>query len=137
LIPAVVGTLAFAGSHASLHDGIGSRTWVPTSSVSGSYDLAFGSATLDLTSLEAQDRPRAIDMDVAAGKVEIIAPKTLDLTVNANVRFGVVTVGNETADEGNHGVGISRTIVPLAVATGQPVTVDVHLAEGRITVIRR
>jgi phage shock protein PspC (stress-responsive transcriptional regulator) len=137
LIPAAVGTVAFAGSHASLHDGIGSRTWVPTSSVSSSYDLAFGTATLDLTSLEAQDGPRTIDMDVASGKVEIIAPKTLDLTVNANVRFGLVTVDNETADSGNHGVGISRTIVPPAVATGQPVTVDVHLAEGRITVIRR
>ena len=137
LIPAAIGTVAFAGSEASLHDGVGSRTWVPSSSVSSNYDLAFGSATLDLTSLQPQDRPRTIGMDIAAGRVEIIAPKRLDLTVDANVRFGVVTVDNETADEGDHGVGISRTIAPPAKTTGQPITIDVHLADGRITVIRR
>jgi phage shock protein PspC (stress-responsive transcriptional regulator) len=137
LIPATIGTVAFAGSEASLHDGVGSRTWVPTSSVSSNYDLAFGSATLDLTSLQPQAGPRTIDMDVGAGKVEIIAPKTLEMTVDANVRFGLVTVDKETADEGSHGAGISRTIVPPRTATGQPITVDVHLADGRITVIRR
>jgi phage shock protein PspC (stress-responsive transcriptional regulator) len=137
LVPAIIGTVAFAGSDASLSDGIGSRSWVPTSSLSPRYDLAFGSATLDLRSLDSQDGPRTVDMDVASGKVEIIAPKTLDLTVNANVRFGLVTVDNETADNGDHGVDVSRTVVPPTGATGQPVTIDVHLAEGRILVIRR
>lgn len=137
LVPAIVGVVAFAGSHASFHDGVGSQNWTPTSSLSSSYDLAFGSATLDLSSLEPQSGPRTVDMDIAAGRVEIVAPKKMQLTVQANVRFGVVTVDNETVDQGDHGVGISRTIVPPANATGQPITVDVHLAEGQVMVIRR
>lgn len=137
LIPAIVGVIAFAGSHASLHDGVGSRNWAPTSSLSSSYDLAFGAATLDLTSLEPQDGPRSVNMNIAGGRVEIIAPKTMHLTVQANVRFGVVTVDKENVHQGDHGVGISRTIIPPANAKGQPITIDVHLAEGLIRVIRR
>jgi len=137
LVPAVVGTVAFSGSHASLHDGVGSRTWVPVSSLASSYDVAFGSATLDLTSLRLPDGgPRRVDMDIAAGRVEIVAPKKMKLTVQANVRFGVVTLNNETADQGEHGVGVSRTIGPAKNASGPSITIDVHLAEGRILVIR-
>lgn len=132
---AAAGTIAFAGSHARLHDGVGQRDWTPTTSLSSTYDLAVGQATLDLRSLKDVSA-RSIRMDVAAGDVRILAPKTMNLTVHANVHFGIVTLDNEGPDHGNGGVSVSRLIEPLSVATGPAITIDVHLATGRIEVFR-
>jgi hypothetical protein len=70
---------------------------------------------------------------VGAGQVRIIAPKTLNLTVLANVHFGVINVDGTDLDE-HGGAGLSRTIAPPARAKGEPITVDVHLADGRVKV---
>jgi phage shock protein PspC (stress-responsive transcriptional regulator)/predicted membrane protein len=137
LIPTVAGLVAFAGTHASLHDGVGQREWTPTSAPSAQYKLAFGQATLDLRSLRTQDVPRTIDVEQAAGQLHIIAPKSLNLTVHAHVHFGVVTLDGESPHDGAHGVSVVRDIEPLATATGQPITIDLHLADGRVDIDRR
>jgi phage shock protein PspC (stress-responsive transcriptional regulator)/FtsH-binding integral membrane protein len=138
LIPAVVGTIAFAGSHASLHDGIGQREWKPTDAPAESYKLAFGQGTLDLRQLPTQSVERHVDITMAAGQVKIIAPRTMNLTVHANIHLGQLQVDGNDFDEHDHsGVGISRTVSPPAGATGTPITVDVHLADGNIAVNRR
>jgi hypothetical protein len=136
LIPTVIGLIAFAGSHASLHDGVGQRVWTPTSTVSSSYRLAFGQATLDLRSLHAQSGPRAIRVEQAGGRLHIIAPKTMKLTVVANVHFGVVLLDGDSPDQSG-GAGVSRLVEPLAGASGQPITIDVHLADGEVSIDRR
>ncbi|MGH8860083.1 MAG: PspC domain-containing protein [Jatrophihabitantaceae bacterium] len=136
LVPAIAGTIAFAGSHASLHDGVGQRDWTPTTAPSAHYDLAFGDATLDLRSLQPQDAPRTVRIDQAAGRLRILAPKKLALRVIANVHFGVVTVDGESVDNGDRGVSVRRVVEPFATATGQPLEIDVHLADGRIDIVR-
>jgi phage shock protein PspC (stress-responsive transcriptional regulator)/FtsH-binding integral membrane protein len=135
LIPAIVGVIAFAGSHASLHDGTGQRVWTPTDAPASSYKLAFGQGTLDLTQLPAQTTEQHVDITMAAGQVKIIAKRTTDLTVLANIHVGQVEVnGNEATGTRNSGFGVSYTVHPPSGTRGAPITVDVHLAAGNITV---
>lgn len=136
LVPAVVGLIAFAGSHVSLHDGVGQRTWIPSHGLASDYDLAFGNSTLDLTSLDPQNAPRSVQVDQAAGQIFVVAPKTMNLTVVANVRFGAVSINNAGFDQSG-GVGVSRVVEPLPGATGSPITVHIHLSAGHVDVTRR
>lgn len=137
LVPAIAGVIAFAGSHASLHDGVGQRDWTPKQQPASSYKLAFGQGTLDLTRMPAQQVERHVDITMAAGQVKIIAPKTMNLTVLANIHIGQVEVnGNEAAFTRNSGYGLSHVVNPPAGARGVPITVDVHLADGSVTVDR-
>jgi hypothetical protein len=71
--------------------------------------------------------------------VKIIAPKSLNLTVLANIHLGQLEIDGRTGNHDNNhgGVGIGRTVTPLAGASGAPITVDVHLADGQISVERR
>jgi phage shock protein PspC (stress-responsive transcriptional regulator) len=135
LVPAVAGAIAFGGSHASLHDGIGQRDWQPVGTTSSHYRLAFGQGILHLGSVTASGQ--TIHVTMGAGEVKIVAPKTLNLTVVANIHFGQVEV-NGTDVGGHHGhggVGLSRIVSPPPGATGQPITVNVHLADGQINVV--
>src|SRR5664279_4133536 len=132
LIPTVLGLVAFGGTRVSAHDGSGQRDWTPKATLAAHYKLAFGRATLDLRSLTAQDAPRVVHINQGAGQLKIIAPKTMALTVNASVHIGVITLDNEAPRDGDGGLGVERTVEPLAVATGEPITIDVHLADGRV-----
>jgi hypothetical protein len=72
---------------------------------------------------------------LGAGQVKIIAPSAMNLTVLANVHIGSLEVdGNSEHQHG--GVGLSRTVHPKPGATGAPITVDVHLADGQVAVER-
>ena len=139
LVPTVAGVIAFAGSHASLHDGIGQREWKPTAAPASEYKLAFGQGILDLTQLPAQSVERHVDITMAAGQVKIIAPRTMNLTVLANIHIGQLDVDGDEfgGHDGHGGVGLSRTVSPPNGAHGTPITVDVHLADGNITVDHR
>jgi phage shock protein PspC (stress-responsive transcriptional regulator) len=137
-IPAVIGAIAFAGSHASLHDGMGQREWKPVTAPAPNYRLAFGQGILDLRQLSPQPTPRTINVTMGAGQLKIIAPKTLNLTVLANIHLGQLDVDKDQGSDGQaHGVGVGRTVDPPAGASGAPITVDVHLADGNITVLHQ
>jgi hypothetical protein len=71
--------------------------------------------------------------------VKIVAPPTMNLTVLANIHIGQLDVDGDEfgGHDGHGGVGISRTVSPPATAKGPPITVDVHLADGNITVDHR
>jgi hypothetical protein len=146
LIPAVAGMVAFGNSGASLHDGVGQKTWSPTTAgeLQGSYRLAFGDAVLDLRDLPSLDTPRSVDVTLAAGQVEIKLPPTLNATVYGNVRLGQIEVdGRQVATTRGgsihrvNGYDIEHTIRPSATATGAPLTITVHQADGNLSVIRR
>jgi phage shock protein PspC (stress-responsive transcriptional regulator)/FtsH-binding integral membrane protein len=141
LIPTVAGLLAFAGSDASLHDGVGQREWKPVGLPSSDYRLAFGQGILDLRSATPKAN-QTIHVTMGAGQVKIIAPKTMNLTVLANIHAGEIDVDGRGAIDnhfGRHfgGWDVQRVISPPAGATGDPVTVDVDLADGNISVEHR
>lgn len=147
LIPSVVGLIAFGGTRASLHDGVGQQTWAPVSvPTNSSYRLAFGQGVVDLRDLPAQSSPSTIDVTMAAGQVQVLAPKQLNVVVNADVRFGAITADGALPGGyvtfGHHGnvlaSGFGRSLRLPAPngATGAPITVDVHLADGQVDVRR-
>jgi phage shock protein PspC (stress-responsive transcriptional regulator) len=140
LVPAILGTVAFAGSQARLHDGVGDREWKPTAAPAAHYRLAFGQGVLDLRQLPALDQPRTVRIDLGAGQIRILAPKTMNLTVDANVHIGSVQVDHRSYPvrefDADGGFNYNRTIDPPSGATGQPITVDVHVADGNIDVER-
>jgi hypothetical protein len=137
LVPTTLGLIAFAGTKVSLSDGIGQKQWQPTTKPAATYQLAFGQGVLDLRSLPTQTTPSVVRVDVGAGQVQILAPRTLNMKVLANVRFGDVRVDGGSFRLGpahSHGIGISRIVPAPAGATGAPITVDVHLGEGDVNV---
>jgi phage shock protein PspC (stress-responsive transcriptional regulator)/FtsH-binding integral membrane protein len=139
LVPAIVGSVAFAGSDASLHDGIGQREWRPTTATDSQYRLAFGQGVLDLRDLATPASPATIKVTLGAGQVKIIAPKTLNMTVNTEIHMGQLDVDEDRGDHGqaHGGVEFNRTIDPPAGATGAPITVDVDLTDGEVTVLHK
>jgi phage shock protein PspC (stress-responsive transcriptional regulator) len=139
VVPAVIGAVAFAGSDASLHDGIGQREWRPTTAPAAQYKLAFGQGVLDLRRIPAPAAPTTIDVTLGAGQVKVIAPKTLNMTVTADIHAGQLDVDNHRGEDGpaHGGFEFNRTIDPPTGATGAPVTVHVQLADGNLTVLRK
>ena len=133
IIPAAIGAAAFAGSDASLHDGIGQREWKPVSTTSADYRLAFGQGILDLRDLRTTG-PARFDITLGAGQVRLVVPRTMNVTVRADVHAGDVQVNGQHR---HSGFEFTRTIDAPAGATGVPVTVDVHLTDGNLSIDRR
>jgi phage shock protein PspC (stress-responsive transcriptional regulator)/FtsH-binding integral membrane protein len=134
LVLGAAGAIAFAGSAASLHDGVGQRDWHPTVTPASDYRLAFGQGTLDLRDLPQQTGPQNIDITMGAGQVKILANPDQNVTVQADLRFGQVTSDGAEVDSTEGGVGISKTVDPPATEHGAPVFVHVRLADGDVTV---
>jgi phage shock protein PspC (stress-responsive transcriptional regulator) len=143
LVPVVAGMVAFGNTGASLHDGVGQRDWVPTSTaqLQSHYRLAFGQGTLDLRSLPVAGAPRRVEVTMAAGQARVLLPTGRDITVVGNVRIGEIDVNGRTVAD-THGGSIYRTggydiqhtVAPPEGATGAAITVVVHLADGQLTV---
>ncbi|HET6876043.1 MAG TPA: PspC domain-containing protein [Jatrophihabitans sp.] len=137
LVPTVAGVVAFGGTSASLHDGMGARHWRPQTTAASSYRLGLGQAVLDLRDLPALTTARKTVITVGAGQVKVIAPKTLNVTVHANVHIGDIESDGHHLVAGNGPWAAwdqHRDITAPAGATGAPLTVVVRLADGQISV---
>jgi phage shock protein PspC (stress-responsive transcriptional regulator) len=141
LVPALIAIIGFGSTSASMHDGFGERDWTPTTSLDSSYRLAFGEGVLDLRHLTPLTAEQTVNITVAAGQVRIIMPTNFNATINANVHFGQIEVDGSTyeTDFGRHrgGMNLQRVILPPPGATGQHVTINVHLADGNVSVDHR
>jgi hypothetical protein len=133
LVPATIGAIAFAGSDASLHDGIGQREWKPATVTDARYRLAFGQGVLDLRDLRLTT-PATINVTLGAGQVRIIAPKAMNASVHVDVHAGELEIDRE---QRVHGFEFTRVVDPLPGASGARVTLDVHLTDGNVSVERR
>ena len=138
LLPlAVAGNLAFSTTSAQFGDGVGNKQWRPMTVPAAHYRLAFGQGELDLRGLPEQTVPRTIDVRVAAGQVTVLAPASMNLTVHAHVTTaGQIELDGGARTTGHGGIAVDRTLDPPAGATGAAITVNVHVADGQITVRR-
>jgi phage shock protein PspC (stress-responsive transcriptional regulator) len=140
LIPSVAGLVAFAPTSASLHDGSGQHDWAPTSAgeLKSHYRLAFGRGVLDLSDLHSIPSAQTVDIRLAAGQVRVLLPATLNATVHADVHLGNVEVDGNDSNSGSgwhsRGWGVNRTVLPGPAATGAPLTINVDLADGNVSV---
>lgn len=139
----MLGLFTFGGSHASFHDGVGQKIWVPTSQadLDSSARLAMGQAVLDLRHLDLTGDAH-VTVIVGAGQVRVLLPEAMKATVHADVHMGHVSVDGEDAFD-NYGwgpvhrsFGVDQIVPPPATASGFAVNVDVELAAGHISVER-
>jgi phage shock protein PspC (stress-responsive transcriptional regulator) len=137
LAPAIAGIVAFGGSHASMHDGFGQRQWTPTGAPQERYRLGLGQGVLDLRHLAPLKGPRAIDVVLGAGQVQVLVPTTMNATVNAEIHLGQITVDGARlggGDDQSGGLNLSQVILPPAPTSGPAVTITVRVTDGEILI---
>jgi hypothetical protein len=143
LIPVIIGLIGLGNTSASLHDGMGQREWAPSGpgALKSDYRLAFGQGVLDLRQIDPLTVARDVDVTMAAGQVKVILPNDLNATVHVDVRAGNLQVDRDRFNGGPgwqaNGFSFNRTVTPPGAATGAPLTINVHLADGNVTVERR
>jgi phage shock protein PspC (stress-responsive transcriptional regulator) len=129
LLPVAIGLVALGGTKVRLHDGSGDRLLTPTSAsqLPADSQLAFGRTTLDLRQVPAADTGTA-RIEQAAGEVKILVPRSANVRVHADMRFGTIQVDGT---ELHSGFSFARDAV---TGTGNAITVNVRLEDGAVTV---
>ncbi|GHJ46060.1 hypothetical protein Cs7R123_34020 [Catellatospora sp. TT07R-123] len=85
----------------------GTVTWAPTSvnDLADRYEHRFGDATLDLTGLDLAGRDTKVTAQITAGRLRILVPDGVDVTVITDVNLGNASVfGREI-----NGAGVNDT----------------------------
>lgn len=117
---------AFAWFNVSLSDGVGHRSYTPTSAadVSSQYKLGIGDLDLDLSNVT---RPRLVRATVGIGDLRITVPRDTAVSVKAHAKAGDVRVlGRE-----DHGRDARVTAIG-----GRGLVVDATVGAGDIHVVR-
>lgn len=131
-----VALLASTVDWPDVEDGVGERTYRPTSAagVAPAYSLDAGSMRLDLTDIDLAGLNRPIDtrLDVGVGEVEVIVPESADVRVEVDNGMGEVDVLDLGADGGfSAGSGASWS------GDGDPeIVLDIRLHMGELEVSR-
>ncbi len=136
IVLAVVTAGAAFAPRVDWRGGVGDRYWQPETSVSRSYELGVGDATLDLTRYPTDPAsPGEVRVDVGAGKVEIRIPREVTARVDGVVRAGSISVDGVDVPPSNR--DRSRAGVDQTYGAGRPdVTVTVRLGAGDIQITK-
>jgi phage shock protein PspC (stress-responsive transcriptional regulator) len=120
--------VAFAWFNVSLGDGVGNRTYQPTSNnnVKQKYELGIGNLRVDLSRVGPITKETHIKASVGLGELRIVVPQGTAVSVNAHVKAGEVFALQQHDDGKN-----------AAVRVGQgPLVIDATVGAGRIDVVR-
>ena len=109
VVPRVVGSTAGSG--------IGERRWVP-STASTSFELAAGSATLDLTQLPSGTA--SVAASVGVGELIVLVPADVRLVLDSSVGLGEIDLPGQRPLSGSN-LDTSRTFEPLTAASDVPI----------------
>ncbi|CAN5173068.1 PspC domain-containing protein [soil metagenome] len=108
------------------------RTPASTSTLLSDYDLDLGEIVLDLTEISdpAALDTRTIDLEVGLGRVEVIVPDGVAVTVNSDLGAG------DSSIFGNDGDGGTETTTLDDGAGAPSLTLDVTVGLGEIDITR-
>lgn len=115
-------------------------TATPTTAaaVATTYDIGAGRVELDLTEVADPEAlaGRDIDITLGAGEIVVIVPRSLNLDIDAHVRFagGIRIPGY---DAGAFGRQVERSVSGQPASTAAPLELDLELRVGQITVEHR
>jgi phage shock protein PspC (stress-responsive transcriptional regulator) len=126
-IAAVV--LAFAWFNVSLNDGVGDRTYVPTSTAAVAardYKLGIGGLRVDLTGLGPITKPLRVDARVGIGHLHVVVPRNVPVAIDAHVKAGEIDAPHRK---------VSGRNADLQTGSGL-LTIDANVGAGRIDVER-
>jgi phage shock protein PspC (stress-responsive transcriptional regulator) len=81
--------IAFAWFDVSLHDGVGDKSYAPTTiqSLHGDYDLGIGKLTVDLSNLPTT-APVHVKAHVGIGELRVIVPPDASIVLTTHVKAG-------------------------------------------------
>lgn len=120
--------ITFAWFNVSLGDGVGDKTYQPTSNnnLKDKYELGIGNLRVDLSRVGPITKETHIKATVGLGSLRVIVPQDAAVSVNADAKLGDLTVLN-THDDGKN----------AEVSVGQgPLVIDANVGAGRIDVVR-
>lgn len=128
--------LAFASSRVPVGDGLGDRTWTPTSSAE--LSLGAGDAVLDLSRMPARAgtaEPARVSVRMGAGDLTVDVPAGLTVRVESHVGVGDIrTVGGSTTDP-TTASGTDRDLTTtVGAGTAPDVVVTAEVGLGQITI---
>ena len=132
LVATVATVLIGSGLH--LHGGVGDRVYRPGPGepVASSYQLGVGQLRLDLRDATLpRTTPTRISADVGVGRLLVIVPDDVRLTVNADNRVGNVELDTKYSE----GTDVQRSIT-VGPLTGRPVVLDADVGIGSLEVRR-
>lgn len=135
LIGFLVATVAtvLIGSGLHLHGGVGDRVYRPGPGepVASSYQLGVGQLRLDLRNATLPRTPTRISADLGVGRLLVIVPDDVRLTVNADNRVGNVELDTKFSE----GTDVKRSIT-VGPLNGRPVVLDADVGIGSLEVRR-
>jgi phage shock protein PspC (stress-responsive transcriptional regulator) len=119
---------SFAWFDVSLNDGVGDRTYAPTSvqSLPQRYELGIGTLEVDLAGL-APSSATSVKAHVGIGGLRVVVPQDAQVAVDARVKLGEVDA------LGHHDDG---TDIHVTTPGGGTITVDASVGAGHIDVVR-
>jgi phage shock protein PspC (stress-responsive transcriptional regulator) len=120
--------VAFAWFDVSLGDGVGSRTYQPTSinQIRSDYHEGIGELRVDLSHIGPVTKETHVKASVGIGELRIIVPTNVGVSLNAHAKAGEI-FGLQGHDDGKN----------AEVRVGQGLLViDANVGAGRIDVVR-
>jgi phage shock protein PspC (stress-responsive transcriptional regulator) len=120
--------VAFAWFNVSLGDGVGNRTYQPTSNnnVKQKYELGIGNLRVDLSRVGPITKETHIKASVGLGELRIVVPQGTAVSVNAHAKVGEVFALQQHDDGKNAAVRVGHG----------PLVIDATVGAGRIDVVR-
>ena len=120
--------VAFTWFDVSLNDGVGNRTYAPTSAddVRSDYKLGVGDLKLDFSRLPSGSQLH-VKARVGIGELRVIVPRSGSAAVDARAKVGSVSV------LGNHDDGRNAHVRATA---GDNLTLDARVGAGSVNVER-
>ena len=84
----------------AIDDGVGSRTWTPTSvsELRSEYRHGVGEAVLDLSRLDDLEGTRRVAVRLGVGQIRVTVPDGVDLDIRGDVEAGEIVLLDEQAD---------------------------------------
>ena len=132
-VPLAAATLAASAVSTPVAAGLGDRLWQPvsTTELQPTYRLGAGDGTLDLSRLSGADA-RPVTASVGLGRLRVIVPRDLDVTVHGRAGAGNVTLfGDDHA-----GRRVDRQVTDPSVASTGSITLDLRVGVGHVEVDR-
>ncbi len=120
--------VTFAWFNVSLNDGVGEKTYQPTSNnnLKKKYELGIGNLRVDLSRVGPVTKETHLKASVGLGSLRVIVPQDAAVLINAHAKVGDLTVLNDHDDGKN---------AEISVGQG-PLVIDANVGAGRIDVVR-
>jgi phage shock protein PspC (stress-responsive transcriptional regulator) len=117
-----------------IRGGIGERVYEPAALVEldSPYRLAAGDMTVDLSGVDFGGQARTVVASVAAGRLGVVVPADVAVTVESHVSAGELSVLGETAD----GLDVDRTVRRGGRESGGRLVVRAEVGLGELEVTR-